>query len=161
MRLVTNLVKNMHVADAIDQLQFMNKKAAGPVLKLIQSAVANASNNFKMDKEKLYIKTITADSGPKLKRYFPRAQGSAHLIRRPTSHVHVLLEERAAGKKKAIRATRAKNEQKPKAELAEVKEDKNENKPNIQHSQTDKTNEQIKSNKIQQKRRLFNRKSGV
>lgn len=93
-RLVTNLVKNMRVADALVQLQFTNKKAAGMVIKLLRSAVANAENNFSLKGDKLFIKSITTDMGPALKRMFPRARGSAFIIRRKMAHVNVVLEER-------------------------------------------------------------------
>jgi large subunit ribosomal protein L22 len=99
MRLVTNMVKGMTALDAIEQLRFTNKKAAKFVHDLIRSAVANASNNFKLEPESLYVKTITADMGAKLKRYMPRAQGRASEIRRPSSHLFVLLEERPKAKK--------------------------------------------------------------
>lgn len=163
-RLVTNLVKNMHVADALLQLQFLNKKAAEPVYKLVRSAVANAENNFKLDKELLYIKTITCDMGAKLKRYMPRAQGRASEIRRPTSHIHVVVEQRTNGKRKTLGIAQAKA--KAAAVAKELAADtatgktKEEKAPAIKN-QTAKTNEQVKANKVQQKRRLFNRKSGV
>ncbi len=93
-RLLTNLVKNMRVADALVQLQFTNKKGAEMVSKLLQSAAANAENNFSLNRDQLYIKTITTDMGPVLMRSFPRARGSAFVIRRKMAHVNVILEER-------------------------------------------------------------------
>ena len=103
MRLITNLVKNMRLNDAMTQLQFTNKKAAVMLQKLLQSAAANAENNFSLNRDGLFIKEITCDMGPVLKRSFPRARGSAFMIRRKMSHVNVILEERAvkAKKKKA------------------------------------------------------------
>ncbi len=162
-RLVTNLVKNMHVADAIVELQHSTKKAAPMVLKLVQSAIANAKNNFNLDADKLYIKTITADMGAAMKRYFPRARGSAFVIRRKLSHVNLFLESRGgkAGKSSAKLLALKKVAEKQKVKNAdheeavskkEVKEPK--------HSHFVKTEEQIKMNKAQNKRRLFNRKSG-
>jgi large subunit ribosomal protein L22 len=165
MRLVTNLVKNMHAADAIQQLSFTPKKGSRIVIDLIKSAAANAENNFKMDKDNLYIKSITCDSGPKLKRYMPRAQGRATEIRRPTSHIHVILEERQGGKKrKAAIKFKAKPETAIKEAATEVvksAELDEKNKITGRSSQIEKTGEQRKANQIQQKRRLFNRKSGV
>src|SRR3989338_6142428 len=93
MRLVTNLVKNMPVEEAITQLTFTNKKAAGMLAKLLKSAVANAENNFSMKPEQLYIKSVTCDMGQTMKRYFPRARGSAFTIRRKLAHVDIVLEE--------------------------------------------------------------------
>ena len=114
MRLVTNLVKNMRVNDALVQLQFTNKKAAGMVVKLLQSALANAENNFSLSREGMFIKTITCDMGPVLQRAFPRARGSAFVIRRKMSHVNVLLEEREyKAKKSAPKLPKVKKADKP------------------------------------------------
>jgi len=160
MRLVTNLVKNMYASDAIQQLQFTPKKGSQMVIDLIKSAVANAENNFKMNKDALFIRSITCDGGPKLKRYMARAQGSAHEIRRPTSHIHVILEEKRGSKRKSTVTFKRKTEAKP-AETEVKGEKPAEDKGKISHSQTAKTEQQVKAGKVQQKRRLFNRKSGV
>src|SRR6476660_2014575 len=104
MRLVTNLVKKMRVNDAVTQLQFVNKKGAQMLQKLLLSAQANAEHNFSLNRDNMFIKTITCDMGPVLQRSFPRARGSAFVIRRKMSHVNVILEERevkATKKKKA------------------------------------------------------------
>jgi large subunit ribosomal protein L22 len=106
MRLVTNLVKDMRLSEAMTQLSFTNKKGAKMLQKLLQSAAANAEHNFSMNRDGLFIKTITCDMGPVLQRSFPRARGSAFMIRRKMSHVNVVLEERAVKLKK---------KQKPKA----------------------------------------------
>lgn len=119
MRLVTNLVKNMRLSDAMTQLQFTNKKAAGMLQKLLQSAAANAENNFSLNRDGLFIKEITCDMGPVLKRSFPRARGSAFMIRRKMSHVNVVLEERAVKPKK-----RKSNPTVPKAVRPEKKDEK-------------------------------------
>ncbi len=99
LRLLTNLVKQKNAEQALMQLQFANKKGADMVTKLLQSALANARNNFSMDPARMFIKSITADMGPVLKRSFPRARGSAFLIRRKLSHLSVVLEEAALPKK--------------------------------------------------------------
>lgn len=95
LRLVTNSVKNMRATDALVQLQFTNKKAAEMVSKVIQSAMANAVNNFSLNRDGLFIKSITCDMGAVMKRAFPRARGSAFVIRHKLAHVNVVLEERA------------------------------------------------------------------
>jgi large subunit ribosomal protein L22 len=95
MRLVTNLVKNLRVSDAVIQLGFTNKKGAKYLIRLLRSAAANAENNFSMNADNLYVKSITCDMGQTMKRYFPRARGSAFVIRHKLSHVNVVLEERA------------------------------------------------------------------
>ncbi|MEK9130915.1 MAG: 50S ribosomal protein L22 [Patescibacteria group bacterium] len=91
-RLVLGIVRGMPVAAARQQLQFMNKAAAEPVGKLINSAVANALNNFGLSEETLKVKTIVADGGPILYRYRPRAMGRSAPIRKRTTHITVVLE---------------------------------------------------------------------
>ena len=114
LRLVTNLVKNMRLSDALVQLQFTNKKGAGMITKLLQSAAANAENNFSLNRDGLFIQTITCDMGPVLQRSFPRARGSAFIIRHKMSHVNVILEERATkAKKTAQKVAKTKKAEKP------------------------------------------------
>ncbi len=71
MRLVTNLVKNMHATDAMVQLQFTDKKAAKMLITLIRSALANAENNFSLSTDVMFVKSITCDMGGEMKRMFP------------------------------------------------------------------------------------------
>ena len=120
MRLVTNLVKDMRVNDALTQLQFTNKKGAKMLQTLLQSASANAENNFSLNRDNMFIKEITCDMGPVMKRSFPRARGSAFMIRRKMSHVNVILEEREIKNKKK-RASVVPNAVKPEKKLEEAK----------------------------------------
>ena len=92
-RLVANLIKTMPVEKALDQLRFINKLASGPVIGLIKSAIANAENNFELDKDNLFIKELTVNQGPTLKRSMPRAHGRATPIRKRTSHINLVLGE--------------------------------------------------------------------
>ncbi len=103
MRLVTNLVKGMRATDAMSQLQFLNKKGAPYMARLIRSAIANAENNFSLSADNLYIKSVTCDMGQTMKRYFPRARGSAFIIRRKQSGVNLVLEERGGASAKPSR----------------------------------------------------------
>ncbi len=105
-RLVVNAVRGLSIARAEARLAFLKKGAAEPVLKLIRSAAANAEHNFKLDRESLVIKTITADGGPTTKRFRPRAFGRAAEIRKRTTHVNVIL----APKSEVDAAKKAKNE---------------------------------------------------
>ncbi len=89
-RLVTELVKGKTVPQAVAALSFLPKRAAAPVLKLIQSAAANAKLKGE-DIEKLVVKNITVDSAGMLVKYMPRAMGRATPIRRRKSQVHVEL----------------------------------------------------------------------
>ncbi len=94
-RLVIDAVRGKSVKDADIRLSLMNKGAALPVLKLLRSAIANAEHNFKMESSSLYIKSITADGGPTLKRSRPRAFGRAAPIRKRTTHLSIVLADRA------------------------------------------------------------------
>ncbi len=103
-RLVVDLVRGLPVAEAELRLSFLKRDAARPVLKLLRSAIANASHNFKLDPSTLVVKTITADGGVTLKRFRPRAMGRAAPIRKRTTHINLTLapaSEITYGKKKA------------------------------------------------------------
>lgn len=93
-RLVADLVRGKDVNEAVKALTFLNKKTAGMVKKLIESAVANAEYKKVMDVDNLYVKAIWVDQGPVLKRFRPRAQGRAFGVRKKTSHINVVLEEK-------------------------------------------------------------------
>lgn len=164
MRLVTNAVKNMYVGDALAQLAHTNKKAAPKLIKLLNSAVANAQNNFSLEPDHLFIKSITTDAGVSAKRYFPRARGSAFVIRRKMSHVNVVLEERKKGSAAASRLSflkRSKPEaDKPASIDQQVATAQKPVTEEPKKPQLFKPEEKTKMNKVQNKRRLFNRKSG-
>jgi large subunit ribosomal protein L22 len=99
-RLVAGLVRGLDVARAEAQLGLLNKAAALPVLKLLRSAIANAEHNNKLEKEGLFIKSITVDGGPMLKRWRPRAFGRAAPIRKRTSHITIILADQTSDDKK-------------------------------------------------------------
>ena len=106
-RLVVDVVRGMDVAKAKDQLQFIHKAAVRPVLKLLNSAIANATNNFELKEDNLYVKEIRVDQGPTLKRWRPRAFGRAAPIRKRTSHISIILGERVESKKEAKKEKKA------------------------------------------------------
>ena len=93
-RLVIDLVRGKDVKEALGILANLNKAAATPVSKLIKSAAANATNNFGMDADKLYVATIYANDGLRMKRYMPRAKGSASGLVRRCSHITVVVKMR-------------------------------------------------------------------
>lgn len=93
-RLVADLIRGRDVSSALKILTFSNKKSADMFKKLIESAVANASYKGTMDLDRLFVKTVYVDQGPVLKRFRPRAQGRAYGIRKKTSHLNVVLEEK-------------------------------------------------------------------
>lgn len=90
-RLVADLIKGLTVKEAEGQLKFLVKKSARPILKLLNSAIANAQNS-NLTKENLKISNIFVDSGPSLKRWRARAMGRAAPILKRTSHVTLILE---------------------------------------------------------------------
>jgi len=92
-RMVADLIRRKPVVEAENILKFTVKRAAPVILKLLNSAVANAKNNFKMEKENLYIQRIWVDEGPKMKRWLPRARGKADEIQKKTSHITIILDE--------------------------------------------------------------------
>lgn len=100
-RLVADLVRGMNAGEAILQLLHSPKKAARPVKKLIESAIANAEHNQKMERASLVVKTIFVDQGQTLHRWAPRAFGRASAIHKRSSHVTVILEGDAAEQKKS------------------------------------------------------------
>lgn len=93
LRLTANLVKGMPVGTALEQLKVHPSKGAPMVYKVVASAVANAVNNFQMQADHLFVKTIFCDGAQVLKRNSPRARGSAFMIRRRLAHVTVGLAE--------------------------------------------------------------------
>lgn len=93
-RLVANMVRGQDVSEAVKVLTFLNKKSAGLIKKLVESAVANADYKKTIDLDKLYVKTIYVDEGPVLKRFRPRAQGRATGVRKRMSHINLVLDER-------------------------------------------------------------------
>lgn len=92
-RFVASSVSGMSVNEAEAQLLMQPRRSSGPLLKLLRSAVANAKA-VKLNPEKLYIKTFTVDNGPFLKRFMPRARGSASEIQKKMSHVTIVLAEK-------------------------------------------------------------------
>ena len=94
-RLVADLVRGRDVEDALKVLKFTRKRSAPMVGKLIQSAVANATEKDpSVDADDLFVKTIYVDGGPTLRRFLPRAQGRATRVLKRTSHITVELGAR-------------------------------------------------------------------
>ncbi len=93
-RLVADLVRGKDVNEALQTLAFTEKKGAVLIKKLIESGIANAEQKKVIDVDNLYVKTITVDQGPMLKRFTPRAKGSASGILKKMSHINIVLDER-------------------------------------------------------------------
>jgi large subunit ribosomal protein L22 len=92
-RLVADLIRGKRSEEALNILSFTKKAAAKIILKLLKSAVANATQKKNIDVDRLYIKKITVDQGPTMKRYQPRALGRATMIRKRMSHITIILDE--------------------------------------------------------------------
>ncbi len=92
-RLVADVIRGMDVDKAITALRYMPKKGAGIIRKVVESAVANATQDDQIDVDSLYVKKIFIDGGPSLKRIRPRAMGRATRIIKRTSHITVVLDE--------------------------------------------------------------------
>ncbi len=90
-RLVAQTMQQLPIVEALDQLRFLTKKAALPIRKLLDSAVANASHNFQIEADRLYVKSLTIDGGKVMFRYSPRAQGRAFPVRKRTSNINLIL----------------------------------------------------------------------
>ena len=91
-RLVADLMRGKSVEEAEAVLHFLKKRASEPLRKLLKSATANAKHNFNVERENLAIKSIRVDQGPTLKRFMPRARGTAASIKKRSSHVSLILE---------------------------------------------------------------------
>ena len=90
-RLVANLVRGKTAAQAVGILTFLPKRSTGPILALLNSALANAKNNFNIDTNSLFVKEIRVDGGVTMKRSMPRARGTAYRINKRTSHILLTL----------------------------------------------------------------------
>lgn len=93
-RFVADVVRGKDVSVALGILSKTNKVAAAPVAKAIKSAAANAVNNFGMDKSSLYVAEIQVSDGLKIKRFIPRAKGSASPIIKRNANLLVVVKER-------------------------------------------------------------------
>ncbi len=152
-RLVAEAVKGMDIQDALNHLKFIQKKASYHVLKLLNSALANAEHNFNMDKDNLYIKNIIVNEGPTLKRQKARAMGRAMIIRKRRSHIEVTLAQKV--KKAVKKKTEGAIE---KADIEEVKKSEIDEKKKISKNKKDKSKNEDKISKQNQKKSHPNKK---
>jgi large subunit ribosomal protein L22 len=90
-RIVADQIRGLEVERAIALLNFSPRGASVPVLKLLQSAAANAENNYDLDPDEMRITSISVDEGPTMRRYRPRARGRATRIEKRSSHINIAL----------------------------------------------------------------------
>ena len=93
-KIVLDLIRGKYVATAMAILKNTPKSASEYLIKLLNSAIANAEHNFSMDTSKLYVSECFVCPGPILKRIMPRAQGRAFRIRKRTSHITIVVKEK-------------------------------------------------------------------
>ncbi len=93
-RAIADLLKGLPIHEAEAQLMSIRRRAAVPLLKLLRSAVADIKNNKRLAEERFLVESVRVDQGPMLKRYLPRARGTATPIQRKMSHVTMILAEK-------------------------------------------------------------------
>ncbi len=118
-RLVAGLLRGMDVQHARHQLNAVVKKSSHPMAKLLDSAVANATNNFNLEETNLFIKEVHVDEGPKLKRFRPKGFGRTSPLEKKTSHIRITLEEKIAG----LKAKKSKKKEEPTHDISETMEE--------------------------------------
>lgn len=91
-RRVLDQIRGRSYQEALMILEFLPYKACDPIWRVLNSAAANAQNNFNFKKQNLFIKTVFANQGPTLKRMRPRAQGRGYKILKPTCHITIIVE---------------------------------------------------------------------
>src|SRR5437667_191967 len=111
-RLVADLIRGLPVARALEVLEFSPKKAAKPLRKVLESAIANAEHNVGADVDELRVSTVLVDNGPQLKRMHARAKGRGARIIKQTSHITVTVSDE---KKAKVPAKKAGTDAAPKA----------------------------------------------
>lgn len=94
LRLVSDLIRGEMVSTAMNTLKFTTKRGAKIMYKTLMSAVANAEVKGTMDMDNLYVKKVWVDEGATMKRFMPRAQGRATVIRKRLSHLNMILDEK-------------------------------------------------------------------
>ena len=94
-RVVLDLIRDKNVEEAMAIMEHTNRAAAVVINKVLKSAVANAENNLELDRDSLYVSECYCGPGPTLKRFQPHAQGRAFSIMKRTTHITVVVKERA------------------------------------------------------------------
>lgn len=155
-RLVADLIRGLPVREAEAELLLLPKRASGALLKLLRSAIANATHNFHFDPNKLFIKEIRVDKGTVLKRWWPRARGSVGKIEKKTSHVYLTLDVSEKIKQPdfiiiSTKKDKEKNQKKIKTKNTKTPKIKEEAK------KEDKTHKKVEG--AGEKKRFFRRKS--
>ena len=96
---LTRAIQGKSVADALQVVEVNKRKAAVCIAKTLKSAIANAENNADVSAEKLWVSHAVIENGPTLRRFWPRARGSASPIRKKLSHIRVVLTDEKPSQK--------------------------------------------------------------
>ncbi|MCX6788564.1 MAG: 50S ribosomal protein L22 [bacterium] len=151
-RIYANIIKGLSVNEAEGQLLLSPHRTRDYLLRLLRSAIANATHNKKLDIDTLYVSNVIVDNGPMTKRWTPRARGSASQIQKKTSHITIELGVREAKAKRFTIIAKKKKEEKPKKKKTTSKDSK--------HTHEDKT---VSVEKPKEKRsggpKIFSRKA--
>ncbi|MDD5121050.1 MAG: 50S ribosomal protein L22 [Patescibacteria group bacterium] len=158
MRLVVDVVRNLSVTQAEDQLQFVPRRGSAFILKVLRSALANAEYNFNFKKDNLFIKKIIVNEGPALKRWMPKAFGRATPLKKRSSHLEIILAEykptAKIEKNKAVEANKIKTDGEAVVEN-ELKERRDSGKKHL----IDAKDKKIKPKRAGVKSKIFSRKA--
>ncbi len=115
-RLVADVIRGLDVEEALVQLEFNKRAASLPLVKLLKSAISNAEQNHQLKRDNLFVKELTIDDGPTLKRWRPRAFGRATMLRKRSSHIAIVLGERVP----TVLITKANQPAKKQADIIKV-----------------------------------------
>lgn len=137
-RLVSDLVRGKKIEEAQKVLDFTVKKANLPIIKLINSAIASAKNNYQIDESNLYISKIFVDEGPKYKRWRARSRGRAAQIKKRTSSITLIISDIDSKKTKKAKVKKSTTSKK------EIKETKIIEKQDKKEAKEKTNKEQIK-----------------
>jgi large subunit ribosomal protein L22 len=124
-RAIANLIRGKNASESVVMLSSMPQSGAAAIKKVLVSSMANAENNFNLDKKELIISAITVNAGPVLKRFQPRAKGSASEIKKRTSHIEVVVSG-------VIKSKTSKNDEKQLKAKKEVVTDEESHKVEIE-----------------------------
>jgi large subunit ribosomal protein L22 len=128
-RLITDFIKGMELKQAENHLRFTPQRISGHLLKLLHSAASNAQNNFKIDKDILYIKDIIVNEGTPFKRWHPVSRGRAFPIMKRTSNINLVLGVKKGVKPKKLPIAKTQKEEEIQKDLKTIKKISKKSKP--------------------------------
>lgn len=152
-RPVANLIRGKKASEARVVLTSLPVSAALEIKKVLDSAIANAQNNFNLDKEGLIVAKIVINGGPMIKRYMPRAKGMASEIKRRTSHIEIILSGEIVTKKKKVEKVLPRK-------VSSSDEDKKETKTVKSENPRDSFKKEVKKEQQKKSSPIFRRKTG-